>query len=94
MTGQPWGKYVAAVMDDQLARLVRFRELGRVATRVSDTVLDEVRAMSAATIDRYLTPHRDSAYPVALSATRPWHILRSSIPTRTLMDARPDAPMS
>ena len=50
MTGQPWGKYVAAVMDDQLARLVRFRELGRVATRVSDTVLDEVRAMSAATI--------------------------------------------
>ena len=45
------------------------------------------RSMSAATIDRYLKPHKDAAYPVALSGTKPSHILRSSIPQRTAMDA-------
>src|SRR5665647_2820570 len=87
LAGQPSGKYLAAVMDDTLGRLVRFGELGKVAARVSDAVLDELRAMSAATIDRYLKPHKDAAYPVALSGTKPSHILRSSIPTRTSMDA-------
>ncbi len=42
--------------------------------------------MSAATIDRYLKPHKDSAYPNALSGTTPSHILRSSVPVRTSMD--------
>jgi len=87
LAGQPSGKYLAAVMDDTLERLVRFRELGKVAPRVTDQVLDELRAMSPATIDRYLKPHKDAAYPVALSGTKPSHILRSSIPTRTSMDA-------
>src|SRR5665648_789463 len=66
LAGQPSGKYLAAVMDDTLGRLVRFGELGKVAARVSEAVLDELRAMSAATIDRYLKPHKDAAYPVAL----------------------------
>ncbi len=86
LSGQPSGKYFAAVMDDTVERLVRFRELGKVAPRVTDTVLDELRVMSAATIDRYLKPHRDATYPLALSGTRPSLILRSSIPTRTSMD--------
>lgn len=86
LSGQPSGKYLAAVMDDSLERLVRFRELGAVEPRVSVEVLDELRSMSAATIDRYLKPHKDAAYPVALSGTKPSHILRSSIPTRTSMD--------
>ena len=30
--------------------------------------------------------HKDGTYPSALSATKPSHILRSSIPTRTSMD--------
>ena len=86
LSGQPSGKYLAAIMDDTLERLVRFRELGKVAPRVTDQVLDELRAMSAATIDRYLKPHKDAVHPVALSGTKPSHILRSSIPTRTSMD--------
>ena len=86
LSGQPSGKYFAAVMGDTLERLVRFRELGKVAPRVTPEVLDELRAMSAETIDRYLKPHKDAAYPVALSGTRPSQILRSSIPTRTSMD--------
>lgn len=86
LAGQPSGKYLAAVMDDTLDRLVRFGELGKVQPRVTPEVLDELRAMSAATIDRYLKPHKDAAYPSAVSGTRPSHILRSSIPTRTSMD--------
>lgn len=42
---------------------------------------------SPATIDRYLKAHKDAAYPVALSGTMPSHTLRSSIPTRTSIDA-------
>lgn len=87
LAGQPCGKYLAAIMEDTLYRLVRDRELGKVADRITDTVLDELRAMSGATIDRYLKPHRDAAYPAAgLSGTRPSHILRSSIPLRTATD--------
>lgn len=58
LAGQPSGKYLAAAMDDTLARLVGHRELGKVADRVSDTVLDELRSMSPTTIDRYLKPHK------------------------------------
>lgn len=86
VSGQPSGKYLAVIMDDTLERLVRFGELGRVADRVSDLVLDELRSMSAATIDRYLKPHKDGRYPKALATTKPSHILRSSIPIRTAMD--------
>lgn len=86
LAGQPSGKYLAAVMDDTLERLIRFRELGKVTPRLNLEVLDELHAMSAATIDRYLKPHKDAAYPVALSGTKPSHILRSSIPVRTSTD--------
>lgn len=86
LSGQPSGKYLAAIMGDTLERLVRFRELGTVTPRATTAVLDELHAMSAATIDRYLKPHKDAAYPVALSGTKPSHILRSSIPLRTAMD--------
>ncbi|MBX3090809.1 MAG: DDE-type integrase/transposase/recombinase [Cryobacterium sp.] len=92
LSGQPSGKYLAAIMDDTLERLIRFNELGRVANRVSDVVLDELRSMSAATIDRYLKPHRDARYPGALGTTKPSHILRSSIPIRTSMDGLPPGP--
>ena len=42
LAGQPSGKYLAVVMEDTLCRLVRDRELGKVADRVSDTVIDEL----------------------------------------------------
>lgn len=90
LAGQPSGKYLVAVMDDTLERLVRFNELGKVTSRVTPAVLDELCAMSAATIDRYLKPHKDAQYPVALGTTKPSHILRSSIAVRTAMDALPE----
>ncbi len=80
LSGQPSGKYLAPIMDDTLQRLVRFRELGKVAARAVPEVLGALRAMSPATIGRYLKPHKDAAWPRALSGTRPSHILRSAIP--------------
>jgi hypothetical protein len=92
VSGQPSGKYLAAVMDDTLERITRFGEFGRATDRVTDQVLDELRSMSAATIDRYLKPHKASLTPIALSGTRPGRILRSAIPVRTAMDDAVDQP--
>ena len=89
---QPSGKYLTAVMGDTLERLIRFNELGRIHSRVSDALLDELRSMSAATIDRHLKPHRDAHHPQALGTTKPSHILHSSIPVRTTMDDPPPGP--
>lgn len=88
VTGQPSGKYLAPVMDDTLNRLERFKEFGKVTRRATPAVLSELRSMSAATIDRYLKPFKDAAYPAAgLSATRPApHILRAAVPLRTSLD--------
>ena len=71
LDGEPCGKYLAPVMDDTLERLVRFRELGKVADRITEDVLAEVRAMSPATIDRYLAPVKATRYPESTSTTRP-----------------------
>lgn len=92
LSGAPSGKYLAAIMDDTLARLVRFNELGNVQNRITPEALDEVYSMSAATIDRYLKPYKDAQLPVALSGTKPSHILRSQIPIRTAMDGTPNDP--
>jgi hypothetical protein len=92
LSGQPSGKYLAVVMADTIERLLRFGEFGKVAPRARPEVLAELQSMSAATIDRYLKPHKDAAYPLALSGTRPSQILRSSIPVRTSMDGPPPGP--
>ncbi len=92
LAGEPCGKYLVAVMDDTVERLQRFRELGKVAHRISDEVLEEVRSMSPATVDRYLAPIKKARYPEAKSTTRPSTILRASIPLRTCMDGFPQQP--
>ena len=92
LSEQPSGKYLTAVMGNTLERLIRFNELGPIHSRVSDAMLDELRSMSAATIDRHLKPHRDAHHPQALGTTKPSHILHSSIPVRTTMDDPPPGP--
>jgi hypothetical protein len=86
LAGEPCGKYLVAVMDDTLERLIRFDELAAVSDRVAPAVLDEVREMSGVTIDRYLAPLKANRYPVAKSTTRPGLVLRSSIALRTAVD--------
>ncbi|MFT4216906.1 MAG: integrase [Micropruina sp.] len=78
LTGRPSGKYLAAVMDDILNRLIRFAELDQVGARLTPEVLDEVRSMSAATIDRYLKPHRVEARPASPAVPNLSQILRPS----------------
>jgi len=93
LAGEPCGKYLAPVMADTLERLIRFKELKRVKARLTGKVIAEVKAMSAATIDRYLAPTKAARYPAgSLSTTRPSHILRASIPIRTAMDGFPAEP--
>jgi len=89
---QPSGKYLTAVMGNTLEQLIRFNELGPIHSRVSNAMLDELRSMSAATIDRHLKPQRDAHHPQALGTTKPSHILHSSIPVRTTMDDPPPGP--
>ncbi|MGP5073877.1 integrase catalytic domain-containing protein [Arthrobacter rhombi] len=83
LSGEPCGKYLEAVMDDELERFVRFEELGPLAAIFNDEVRQELLAMSGATIDRYLAAERARRYPAgSLSSTRPGTMLRSEIEVR------------
>lgn len=48
------GQHLAAIMDDALGRLVRFRELGKVEPRVTSEVLDR---LDADVLDTNAAPH-------------------------------------
>ena len=53
-------------------RLIRFNELTKVEDRLTPSVIAEVKAMSGATIDRYLAQARAARHPAgSLSCRRP-----------------------
>ena len=79
-------------MEGSLNRLRRHGELKRVAARLSDTVWDELVAMSPATTDRYLAPTRVTRYPEATSPTHAGDTLRSQIKVRQAGDEMEQAP--
>jgi hypothetical protein len=92
LIGEPCGKYLAAVMEDTVERLVRFGELKTSGDRLTPEVRGELMVMSPATIDRYLAPTKAARYPGAKSATRPGATLRGELAVRRAMDdmeARP-----
>ena len=72
------GKRVAAGMDDVLDALVRAGELSCGAH-----VVDMLRAMSAATIDRVLAPDMAATTLRGRSTTKPGTLLKSQIQIRT-----------
>lgn len=92
LIGEPCGKYLAPIMSDTLVQLEAFGELDQVGHRLTDTVREQLLAMSPATIDRMLRPTKRARYPAAKSATRPGATLRSSISVRQAMDAMEHAP--
>lgn len=47
LSGQPCGKYLAAVMDDTVERLTRHRELGKGRRPDHPQVLDELQAIAS-----------------------------------------------
>jgi Integrase core domain len=86
------GKYLAASMRVQLDGLERHGELGFGRDRYSPAVREELLAMSAATIDRYLAPAKAKDHVKGKSTTEPSPLLRSSVKIRKASDEIEAAP--
>ena len=67
MMGMASGKYMAALMPDWLDQLEAHHELVLGAAGYDQTVRDQLVAMSAATIDRYLQAERHRLRPKGIS---------------------------
>src|SRR5664280_1273564 len=76
--GAPTGKRLAPVMGELVATLRRFGERD-----VSDELAGALTGMSAATMDRRLTPDRDGLRLRGRSHTKPGSLLKDAIPIRT-----------
>lgn len=85
-SGGQCGKYLAESMPLQLAGLERHGELIDGADRYSNQVREELLAMSAASIDRYLKPAKATDQIRGVSTTKPSPLLRSSIKIRKAGD--------
>ena len=81
-SGGQCGKYLAASMAVQLDGLERHGELVFGRDRYRPTVREELLAMSAASIDRYLKPAKAKDQIKGVSTTKPSPLLRSSIKIR------------
>lgn len=85
-SGGQCGKYLAASMRLQLDALERHGELVDGVDRYSPAVREELLAMSAASIDRYLKPAKARDQLRGTSTTKPSPLLRSSIKIRKAGD--------
>lgn len=85
-SGGQCGKYLAVSMQLQLAGLERHGELVDGADRYSNQVREELLAMSAASIDRYLKGAKAADQIRGVSTTKPSPLLRSSIKVRKAGD--------
>jgi hypothetical protein len=85
-SGGSCGKYLAAGMGDWLDAMEAEGVLIRGEERYSLEVRGELESMSAATIDRYLTPARATDPLRGKTATKPGTMLRNSIQIRKAGD--------
>lgn len=91
-SGGQCGKYLAASMRVQLDGLERHGELDFGRDRYSPAVREELLAMGAATIDRYLAPAKAKDQVKGKSTTKPSPLLRSSVKIRKATDEIEAAP--
>lgn len=90
LMGMPCGKYLVVMRDLWLPLLDEAGDLDKAfATEVAR---QELAAMSAATVDRYLRPARDRMRLKGISTTKPSPLLRNSIKIRTVADERDEGP--
>ncbi|MBA2787481.1 transposase family protein [Mycobacterium canettii] len=90
LMGMPCGKYLVVMLDLWLPLLAAAGDLDKpFATEAS---VAELKAMSAATVDRYLKPARDRMRIKGISTTKPSPLLRNSISIRTCAEEAPKAP--
>jgi hypothetical protein len=92
VSGGQCGKYLAVAMLDVPANLEAHGHLAVGEGRYTPEVKDELVAMSAATIDRYLAPTRAQGPIRGKTATKPASLLRTSISVRRAGDEAEDTP--
>jgi hypothetical protein len=86
LMGMPCGKYLVVMRDQWLPLLAEAGDLDKpFATEVAR---QELGAMSAATVDRYLRPARNRMRLKGISTTKASPLLRTSIKIRTVADER------
>ena len=90
LMGMPCGKYLVVMLDLWLPLLAEAGDLDRPFA--TEQGLAELKAMSAATVDRYLKPVRDRMRIKGIATTKPSPLLRNSIAIRTCADEAPEAP--
>ena len=90
LMGMPCGKYLVVMLELWLPLLAASGDLDR--SFATERARDELRAMSAATVDRYLRPARNRMRIKGISTTKPSPLLRNSIRIRTCTDEAPDKP--
>lgn len=91
-SGGQCGKYLAVSMRVQLDGLERHGELVVGRDRYSPVVREELLAMSAATLDRYLAPAKAKDQIKGKTTTKPSPLLRSSVKIRKATDEIEAAP--
>lgn len=87
--GMPCGKYMALMMADWIDNLTAFGHLDTLRLGQwawSSKIDEELRAMSGATIDRYLKQEREKYRLKGISTTRKGTLLRNSIRIRKAGD--------
>jgi Integrase core domain len=90
LMGMPCGKYLVVMLGLWLPLLIAAGDLDKPFA--TEQALAELKAMSAATVDRYLKPARDRMRIKGISTTKPSPLLRNSIAIRTCADETPDTP--
>jgi hypothetical protein len=90
LMGMPCGKYLVVMLDVWLPLLAAAGDLDKPFA--TEAALAELKAMSAATVDRYLKPARDRMRIKGISTTKPSPLLRNSISIRTCADEAPETP--
>lgn len=90
LMGMPCGKYLVVMLDLWLPLLAAAGDLD--SPFATEAALAQLKAMSAATVDRYLKPARDRMRVKGISTTKPSPLLRNSITIRTCADEAPEAP--
>ena len=88
--GMPCGKYFVVMLPMWLPLLEQAGDLDHPF--VSATAIEELESMSAATIDRYLAPARQSMQLRGISTTKPPPLLRNSIGLSKTGDEPPTVP--
>ena len=93
LMSMPCGKYMAIALPQWLASLEAHGELVQGSHGWTQTVRDELLAMSPATIDRYLKPKREQMrFRKGLSSTKAGPLLRNSIKVRRAGDEMEQEP--